>query len=198
MLRAIGMAAAAIVAPVCLIAGLYVAINSEMGERIAQYASLDDKSAATRALSLLAVGYLRDEELVSGVSTARIEDITTEMSQHYPLVYIENPWVLMCMHLGVVVFPVWVAATVAFFWRLVRHQPFALKLAVINYFLIASTFNSFAVKNSMYSATEIAGYGVGSSVWPWNESSSRSLTRPAAYSRRCSSGRISSRPFVVT
>ena len=142
-------AAIAIIAPVLLLGGVYLTVHSGMGERIAMHTEWDE-SADSRQLALAAPDYMSEEEIVFGVSNARIEDITARMGQHMKLLYIENPWLLMFMHLGAVAFPVWLLATFAFVRRLINDQPFALMLTATSYFLIASTFNSFASKEAVY------------------------------------------------
>ena len=142
--------AIAVIAPIILLSGVYFTVHSSMGERIAMLSQWYE-SADSRQLALAAPDYMSEEEIIFGVSNTRIEDITYRMSQHMKLLYIENPWLLMFMHLGVVASPVWLLTTLAFVRRLMKGQPFAFMLAVLaGYFLIASTSNSFATKEAVY------------------------------------------------
>ena len=142
--------AALVAVPAVVLGGGYLLVTSSMGERIATHARLDDESAEGRHLALLAFDYLRGGEMVFGVSQDRIKDITYRLHLAVPLSDIENPWILMFMTLGGLMFPFWLAATLGFIWRLMRGQPWALKLAVLSYFLVASTSNSFGRKDSTY------------------------------------------------
>ena len=72
------------------------------------------------------------------------------MGLSLPIDDIENPWILMMMFLVAVVFPVWFLATLAFAYKLIRGKPLALQMAVVAYFIVASTSNSFGRKDSTY------------------------------------------------
>jgi hypothetical protein len=146
----IGMiAVGSLAAPLCLAALGYFALQSGIGERIAEHAFWD-KSAGSRWFSFFAFHYMSWEEIFFGVSPSRILDIAYRMNLMVPLTNIENPWIVMCMYLGVILFPFWLAATIAFVYRLVKAQPFALQLVVVAYFVIASTSNSFGHKDAGY------------------------------------------------
>jgi hypothetical protein len=149
LVRMLAMAAAAIAMPVLVVGGLYAAINSGMGERIAAHAHWDD-SASTRWSVFQTLEYMKDEELVFGASTDRILEITYRYGQATGSKGIENPWVMMFLQMGGLLYPFWLALMVAFAWKLMRGNPLGLKLVVFNYFLIASTFVSFGTKDSMY------------------------------------------------
>ena len=149
LLQALLAVAAVLVAPVCVFGGLYMAIHSGMGERLAASAHWD-QSADVRELAPLALQYMTDEELVFGASSTRIVEIGERINQKYPLAIIENPWILMFMNLGGVFFVFWLAATLLFVRQLLEGRPLPHKLAVLGYFAIASTFNSFGTKDQMY------------------------------------------------
>ncbi len=142
--------ASLIVVPAALLGGIYLLLHTGMGDRIVAHAALDDESAQGRKIAFKALHYMTDEELIFGVPLARISDITYRIGLELPFKDIENPWILMLMFLGGLMFPFWFAATLAFIWRLMRRQPLALKLAVIAYFAVASTSNSFGRKDSNY------------------------------------------------
>jgi hypothetical protein len=142
--------AAVLVVPLCIAGGLFVVLNSDMGERLMAMRSMQDESAEARLLAFKVFGYMTTEELVLGTTQLRIVEIAYRMGLSLPLSDIENPWILMLMSLGIVVFAVWLPATVAFAMRLMRGQPLALKIAVAAYYIVASTSNSFGRKDSTY------------------------------------------------
>ncbi|MFO1242189.1 MAG: VpsF family polysaccharide biosynthesis protein [Rickettsiales bacterium] len=152
LLQLILIVTVTILGPLCLIGALYVALASGMGERLIAHAHWDD-SAQSRTLAFMVFDYLSTPEIFFGVSTDRILDIAYQMNLAVPLSDIENPWLLMCLYLGVIAFPIWLAATLAFIYWVLKDTPFALKLALLSYFAIASTSNSFGRKDSTYLIT---------------------------------------------
>src|SRR5262249_43069466 len=138
--------AAMMVVPVLVIGGLDVLINSTMGERLLSESSFSDPSARARLLAWRVFDYMTPDELIFGACPACTTEIQNKMNMHMRLFQIENPWLLMFMHLGLVVWPVWFAGIIALMWRLMRGAPLALKVAVVAYFIIASGNNSFGVK----------------------------------------------------
>jgi hypothetical protein len=138
-----------LVTPVCLVALLYLLINSSMGDRIATHLSWDD-SADSRRIAIAALNFMKPTELIFGVSSERLVEIAYRMNLTLPLSDIENPWLLMFMSMGFIAFPPWLAATLAFVYKLIIRQKLALQLAVLSYFIIASTSNSFGRKDSTY------------------------------------------------
>lgn len=128
---------------------LYGALETPLGARILAH-GLWDESAKARQVAPLALQYMKQDELWFGVSMPQTLIIVARLNQIAPLASIENPWLLMFMMLGGIVFPVWLVATLAFARRLMRHQPLALQLAVLGYYVIASTSNSFGRKDSTY------------------------------------------------
>ncbi|MGA3091794.1 MAG: VpsF family polysaccharide biosynthesis protein [Terriglobales bacterium] len=139
-----------IIVPALCLSGLYVLINSSMGERLLTDITFSDSSAASRALAWRVFNYIKPEELIFGMAPSRVIEIMDRMNLSMQLYQIENPWILMFMHLGLVAFPIWLAATFALMWRLMYRNPLAIKLAVVAYLVIASGSNSFGVKGSMY------------------------------------------------
>lgn len=155
LLQAILLSAALIIIPVVILGGLYAAINSGIGERIAAHAKWDD-SANSRWLAFQVFDYLTRDEIIFGINAERIIDLSYEMNLSIPLSDIENPWLLMILTLGVVTFPVWFLATMVFIYRLVKGMPWGIKLSILIYFVIASTANSFGRKDSTYLITVCA------------------------------------------
>lgn len=143
------LAAAAILIPACFLGGLYVLIMSPIGERIAATWGWE-QSAASRFLAFHALHLLSPQEMLTGISAERIIAVTDQMRMTLPLSDIENPWLMMFMNLGLVMFGFWFVATFAFVVSLLRGRPLALQIAVLAYFVVASTSNSFGRKDSTY------------------------------------------------
>lgn len=150
MLQALLLVAAIILVPAILVAGLnFLILHSSIGERLAA-SSITDDSADSRRLALMVFDFMRSHEIIFGVAPERIVDIAYRMNLMIPLSDIENPWLLMFMYLGGLMFPFWLLMTGVFVWDLMRGKPMALQLAVVSYFLVASTSNSFGRKDSTY------------------------------------------------
>lgn len=142
-------AAALIVTPFCLAGILYALMHGLAGEHLAHRLYWDE-SAGSRTLAIKAFDYMKTEEILLGVSTEKMMDIAYRMSQDMPVFTIENPWLLMLMYLGMVAFPLWFIGTMRFAHLLARGNPLALQLAVLAYFVIASSYNSFGCKSTLY------------------------------------------------
>lgn len=152
LLQLILLIAVALLGPLCLFGALYIAFVSGMGERLVAHAHWDD-SAQSRTIAFMVFDYMSTEEIIFGVGAERIIDIAYRMNLSVPLSDIENPWLLMCMYLGAVAFPIWLITTFAFIWWVNKGKPLALQLAMFAYFIIASTSNSFGRKDSTYLMT---------------------------------------------
>jgi hypothetical protein len=139
-----------ILTPLVCGALLYGALHSDMGERLMNYSSLNDDSASVRLLSFRVFGYMSPDDLLFGVDGDRITAIGLHTGVANPMSDIENPWVLMFMFLGAIMFALWLCGWAATVWRLMAGADVALKLAVIEYFLISSTSNSFGRKDPVY------------------------------------------------
>lgn len=136
--------------PIVLMAALFVLVNSSAGERILAYSDFKDDSAGSRLLALNALSYAKDEEILFGMSNSRILDITTRMGQKVDIKIIENPWLLMVMTFGVLFFALWLFTTAWFLYTLVYGHGIKLALVLLSYFLVATSFNSFASKDINY------------------------------------------------
>lgn len=135
--------------PAIIAVGLYLLIHSSIGERLAA-GMVWDNSAQARWTALGALGEMRPEEVLLGISTDRILDIAHRTSLTVPASDLENPWLLMFMNMGGVMFTIWLGITVLFIRNLLRSGFFVFQLAAISYFLVSSTFNSFGRKDSTY------------------------------------------------
>lgn len=149
LLRLIGLTSVVFIVPLCFIGFIALLLYSGVGDRLMAAAYWDD-SAASRMLALHVFDHMSMEDILFGISGQHILDITAGMNGSFKLGGIENPWLLMFMFLGAILFPLWLAATGAFLYRLMQGQTLALQCAVWSYILIASTFNSFGSKDSTY------------------------------------------------
>jgi len=139
-----------LIVPVLLFGGLFLVMGSPIGERLMALSSFTDASAQGRWLAFKAVQFMTTEEIWFGATAERVVEIAYRMSLVFPITDIENPWVMMFMLLGLLAFSVWLVTTLVFAWRLMRGQLLALQLAVLGYFVVASSFNSFGTKNTIY------------------------------------------------
>lgn len=150
MLKMFLLIGAVILVPLFVLGGLYELLTSSIGDRLMQFSSLSDSSAHVRMLSLKVYDFMTTEDILYGVSVDKAKSITLRMGLVIPADDIENPWVLMSMYLGAIMFTVWLVMTFAFAWRLTKGRPLALQLAVLAYYVSASTSNSFGRKDSVY------------------------------------------------
>ena len=166
LMKMIGLASAGLILPLVLIGGLIALINSHMGERLMAFSSFDDNSAAARWVIIKAFDYITFDELLFGISPARIEEIAYQLGLILPMSDIENPWVLMFMLLGAIMFPFWLGMTGVFIWKLQNKKPLMLKMVILAYFLIASTSNSFGRKDAIYALMVAIVTCAGRVCWP--------------------------------
>ena len=136
--------------PILCIALLYVAIHSGMGERLMAYNSLNDDSASVRLLVFRVFNFMTPADMIFGVDGDRINEIAYHTGVANPMSDIENPWVLMFMFLGGIMFTIWFGGLSATVWRLMAGASPALKMAVIEYFVVSTTSNSFGRKDPVY------------------------------------------------
>jgi len=153
--------AAGLAAPLFLTVLLWLSAHGGVGERLTASMAKWDNSADARRLAFTVFHYMTEEEIWFGISPSRIVDIVYRMNLKVPLSDLENPWIMMCISLGMLTFPFWLLAMFAFIYHLMKHKPLALQLAIMAYFLIASTANSFGRKDAnfliMVSAITCAG-----------------------------------------
>ncbi|MDX2028311.1 MAG: VpsF family polysaccharide biosynthesis protein [Alphaproteobacteria bacterium] len=143
------LAAGVVFIPICFVVGLYLLVSSPMGERLAATWGWE-QSAQSRILAFQVLRYMSPEEILTGIPAGRIIAITDHLRMTMPFSDIENPWLMMFMNLGAFLFPFWLMATLAFALYLMRGRPLALQIAVLAYFITASTSNSFGRKDSTY------------------------------------------------
>lgn len=161
MFQGLLLAGGALLAPCLLLGGIYALLQSDLGARITSH-GIWDESASSRTFALMVFDFMTPEEILLGISAERITEISYRINLQVAMAYIENPWLMMLMYLGAVGFTLWLASTLAFLRSLARHKNVALKLAIVAYFVIASTSNSFGRKDSTYLimvvAVACAGY----------------------------------------
>lgn len=149
MRHLLAFAALCLLTPLCIAGAAYLAMHNVIGERLAAHAFWD-VSAGSRLLAFSVFHYMTEEEIIFGASPERVMDIIYRMNQVVPLNNIENPWIMMFMQLGLVMFPFWLFAMFAFLFRLMKDKPLALKFAVLAYIVIASASNSFGRKDANF------------------------------------------------
>ncbi|MDE1900764.1 MAG: VpsF family polysaccharide biosynthesis protein [Alphaproteobacteria bacterium] len=141
---------AALAVPAIAGGALYAALHSDMGARLMAYDSLQDDSARVRVQSWKAPLLLSPEEVFFGVDGDRVDQISQQLDIASPTSDIENPWILMFMFLGAIMFTLWLCGLAAVVRRLTSNASPALTMAVIGYFVIASSSNSFGRKDPMF------------------------------------------------
>lgn len=163
LMRVLSLAAFTVAGIACFAAVICYALKAGLGERI-MASAFWDKSADSRRLVFMVFRYMTPEEILFGVSPQRVMDIVYRMNLVIPLVNIENPWIMMLMQFGAILFSFWFLATLAFIRALIKHQSLALQMAVIAYFAIASTSNSFGRKDPNYAIMVCAVVCAGRSM----------------------------------
>ncbi len=142
-------AGATLILPIVFFSSIFVLLNTNMGDRLLHHAVWDE-SAGARVLALKALNLMTNEELIFGISHAQIDEIAVKIGLAIPTADIENPWLLLLMNFGAIFFVLWLLCTLAFVFRLLRGQTLGPMLAVIGYYVVASTENSFGRKDVNY------------------------------------------------
>jgi hypothetical protein len=145
LLIAIGL----LTVPMMLLGLIDLSIHSAIGVRL-QEASLDDASAQARLVAWDVIRKLTARDLWLGVSLQHEISIEHTLSPEQLGADIENPWILMLMYLGIVGFVIWFAALAMFALQLVKRAPFAIQLAVVSFFVVGSTANSFGRRSLVF------------------------------------------------
>jgi hypothetical protein len=146
---------------VCGVTALVVEIMACPDQRAAAGAEYQYiLSSQHLAFSILASLNMRD--VLFGISSDRIAKLAAGVGIRIPASDINNPWILLFLMTGGGAFLLWLVATANFWRALLRWQPFALTCAVLAYFIIASTSNSFGRKDTIYPAmTGLVAYAAG-------------------------------------
>jgi hypothetical protein len=141
---------AILIVPVVCIGLLYVTLHSGMGARLMAYSSLQDESASVRVLAFKVIDYMTPTDIIFGLDGQRIAELGYHAGVSDPTSDIENPWILLFMFFGAIMFTLWTAGWLGCMWRLMAGADLALKLAIIEYFVVSSTSNSFGRKDPVY------------------------------------------------
>lgn len=123
-----------------------VVVEYELGERILRHLRWDD-SAEVRLASLSAFDLITPEQLLFGISPQSIATLLHRLNIDPNFEAIENPWVLLILQMGLVMFVPFVMALLGFVWSIGRGAPLAAKISLAVFLIIASTNNSFAGKS---------------------------------------------------
>jgi hypothetical protein len=150
VLQIIFAVTAVICVPLFCLSLLYVVLHSEIGARLMAYSSGDDDSAGVRFLAFQALDYMTPTDILFGMDGDQITQISLRVGVMDPTSDIENAWILMFMFLGIFMFPLWLGGLAACLSRLMTGASPALKIAVVDYFFLASTSNSFGRKDPIY------------------------------------------------
>lgn len=149
VLQILLFATGALTVPILLLGFLDLSIHTDIGQRLRD-TPLDDASARARLFAWDVLGRLTPKDLWLGISLHQQAALKDTMSPGHLGVDIENPWILMLIYLGIVGFVIWLAALAAFAWRLMRRTSFALQLAVLSFFIVGSTSNSFGRRSLIF------------------------------------------------
>ncbi len=150
VLRLTLMLFAILIVPVVCTGLLYVTLHSGMGARLMAYSSFQDESASVRVLAFKVIDYMSPSDIIFGLDGQRIAELGYRAGVSDPTSDIENPWILLFMFFGAIMFTLWMAGWLGCMWRLMAGADLALKLAVVEYFVVSSTSNSFGRKDPVY------------------------------------------------
>lgn len=143
------IAMAVLIVPIVMLGLLDLSIHTSMGVRLRE-ASLTDSSARARLAAWDILGKLTSRDLWLGVSLQHEIAIEHMLSPNKLGADVENPWILMLMYLGVVGFLIWFVVLALFAWELIKRVPFAIQLAVVSFFVVGSTSNSFGRRSLVF------------------------------------------------
>ncbi len=147
VMRLIAVFLALFLVPALCFGLLYGTLHSGMGERLMAYNGVDDDSASVRLSATYALDLMSTTDMIFGMDDEQVTAMGERIGLAGPSTDIENPWLLMFMFLGGIMFPLWLATLGLFLWRLMAGASPILKMTVIDYFCIASTSNSFGRKD---------------------------------------------------
>jgi hypothetical protein len=119
---------------------------SGFGERIFTHLYIDD-SAAVRADNWLVFSYMSPGEILFGLAPQNIEHVMIRMGLNFPLESIENPWIYMSMQFGMLGLGLVLLSLATICWWLARRSGVGGCLALMVFFIVASTYNSIAAKS---------------------------------------------------
>jgi hypothetical protein len=143
-------AGAILIVPLVSFGLIYIVLHGSLGERLLAYNSLNDESAEVRMMVFRVFNYMTPSDFIFGSDGDHTLDIANRVGLKNPTSDIENPWILMFMFLGALMFVPWFGALVGYVLRLMSGASPAIKLAVLEYFAVTSTSNSFGRKDLIF------------------------------------------------
>jgi len=118
-----------------------------------------DPSAQSRTMVLRAFDRLSMPELLFGLGPDGIGRVMEHLRSFTILTDIENFWVLLLLNFGLICWVLFVLAFGWLVWSLLSGAPAAAKVATLVFFIMVSSNNSLAVKDSSLSLFVVAMMG---------------------------------------
>ncbi|MCC7047360.1 MAG: hypothetical protein IT562_11680 [Alphaproteobacteria bacterium] len=118
-----------------------------------------DPSAQSRTLVLRAFDRLSMQDFLFGLGPDGIGRVMEHLRSFTILTDIENFWVLLLLNFGLICWVLFVLAFGWLVWSLLRGAPAAAKVATLVFFIMISSNNSLAVKDSSLSLFVVAMMG---------------------------------------
>lgn len=118
-----------------------------LGERIFTHMQWDN-SADVRRQIWRALDFMSPGDILFGIAPEQIKEIIYRLTVLYGLDTIENFWLLMLMQMGAIGLGFFIAGLICGAIHLWRHNSAPARLALALFFVVASSNNSLASKNS--------------------------------------------------
>ena len=147
-----------------------------LGERVLREFYWDD-SAQSRLLAFHIFSFPSLEELLWGMGPARIEWALDHLKSSTTLNDIENFWILLLLQVGIIPFIFLAGSLLAALFGLVWQGPTPLRLAALNFLILASGSNSLATKTQ--SLAILVAMLTGAAAIARREAVSEAAARPA-------------------
>lgn len=150
VLQMLAGAAIVLIVPLMCAGFLYVLLHSGMGERLMAYNTVGDDSAETRLMAFKVFDRMSLPDLIFGSDGEQTMALASQIGVKDPTSDIENPWILMLLFLGAIMFSVWFLGWAAYVRQLMIGSSAGVRIAVIVYYALASTSNSFGRQDPIY------------------------------------------------
>ncbi|MBK7542719.1 MAG: hypothetical protein IPI57_13265 [Candidatus Competibacteraceae bacterium] len=147
-----------------------------LGERVLQEFYWDD-SAQSRLLAFHIFSFPSLEELLWGMGPARIEWALDQLKGSTTLNDIENFWILLLLQVGAIPFIFLAGSLLATVFSLAWPGPTPLRLAALNFLILASGSNSLATKTQ--SLAILVAMLTGAAAITRREAASEAVVQPA-------------------
>lgn len=125
-----------------------VIVALDLGDRLFTKIMEWDNSASVRISNWDAIGFMSASDILFGISPTQMEAIIYRLSLRYDLTTIENFWLALLMQLGAVGLIPFIAALFMSLRYLWKRTPATGRLAIVYFFLVASSNNALSTKNS--------------------------------------------------